>query len=405
VVERRVPRWSELRELIRPRPITGSAVDRRLARAANVRDIREIARRQVPRAVFDYTDGAAGEELSLARARDAFARVEFRPSVLRDVSVVDPSTTILGGPSSLPLVFAPTGFTRLMNTEGEPAVARVAQRVGIPHALSTMGTTSMEALAAAAPDVRRWFQLYLWRDRDASVAMVERARRAGYEALVLTVDTPVAGPRLRDVRNGFTIPPALTLRTVANAALHPRWWIDLLTTEPLEFASLSSWGGTIGELVDKVFEPAATIADVDRLRADWPGKLVVKGVQTVDDAVAVVDRGADAVIVSNHGGRQLDRAPTPLEVLPDVVAAVGGRAEVYLDGGILDGADVVAAVAFGARACLVGRAYLYGLMAGGEKGVQRVADLLGAEIRRTMQLLGVTSTAELTPDRVRLRTH
>jgi len=405
VVERRVPRWSELRELIRPRPITGSAVDRRLAKAANVRDIREIARRQVPRAVFDYTDGAAGEELSLARARDAFARVEFRPSVLRDVSVVDPSTTILGGPSSLPLVFAPTGFTRLMNTEGEPAVARVAQRVGIPHALSTMGTTSMEALAAAAPDVRRWFQLYLWRDRDASVAMVERARRAGYEALVLTVDTPVAGPRLRDVRNGFTIPPALTLRTVANAALHPRWWIDLLTTEPLEFASLSSWGGTIGELVDKVFEPAATIADVDRLRADWPGKLVVKGVQTVDDAVAVVDRGADAVIVSNHGGRQLDRAPTPLEVLPDVVAAVGGRAEVYLDGGILDGADVVAAVAFGAHACLVGRAYLYGLMAGGEKGVQRVADLLGAEIRRTMQLLGLTSTAELTPDRVRLRTH
>jgi L-lactate dehydrogenase (cytochrome) len=405
VVERRVPRWSELSQLIRPRPITGSAVDRRLAKAANVRDIRAIARRQVPRAVFDYTDGAAGEELGLARARDAFARVEFRPSVLRDVSVVDPSTTILGGPSSLPLVFAPTGFTRLMNHEGEPAVARVAQRVGIPHALSTMGTTSMEALAAAAPDVRRWFQLYLWRDREASTGMVERARKAGYEALVLTVDTPVAGPRLRDVRNGFTIPPALTLRTVANAALHPRWWIDLLTTEPLEFASLSSWGGTIGELVDKVFEPAATIADVDRLRADWPGKLVVKGVQTVDDAVAVVDRGADAVVVSNHGGRQLDRAPTPLEVLPDVVAAVGDRAEVYLDGGILDGADVVAAVAFGARACLVGRAYLYGLMAGGEKGVQRVADLLGAEIRRTMQLLGVTSTAELTPDRVRLRSH
>jgi L-lactate dehydrogenase (cytochrome) len=405
VVERRVPRWSELSQLIRPRPITGSAVDRRLAKAANVRDIRAIARRQVPRAVFDYTDGAAGEELGLARARDAFARVEFRPSVLRDVSVVDPSTTILGDPSSLPLVFAPTGFTRLMNHEGEPAVARVAQRVGIPHALSTMGTTSMEALAAAAPDVRRWFQLYLWRDREASTGMVERARKAGYEALVLTVDTPVAGPRLRDVRNGFTIPPALTLRTVANAALHPRWWIDLLTTEPLEFASLSSWGGTIGELVDKVFEPAATIADVDRLRADWPGKLVVKGVQTVDDAVAVVDRGADAVVVSNHGGRQLDRAPTPLEVLPDVVAAVGDRAEVYLDGGILDGADVVAAVAFGARACLVGRAYLYGLMAGGEKGVQRVADLLGAEIRRTMQLLGVTSTAELTPDRVRLRSH
>jgi L-lactate dehydrogenase (cytochrome) len=400
-----MPRWSELSELVRPRRIPGTAVDRRLAKAADVRDVREIARRQVPRAVFDYTDGAAGAEIGLARSRDAFARVEFRPSVLRDVSVVDPSTTILGAPSALPLVFAPTGFTRLMNTEGEPAVARVAQRVGIPHALSTMGTTSMEALAAAAPDVRRWFQLYLWRDREASAEMVRRARGCGYEALVLTVDTPVAGPRLRDVRNGFTIPPALTLRTVANAALHPRWWIDLLTTEPLEFASLSSWGGTIGELVDKVFEPAATIADVTRLRADWPGALVVKGVQTVDDARAVVDAGADAVVVSNHGGRQLDRAPTPLEVLPDVVAAVGDRAEVYLDGGILDGADVVAAVALGARACLVGRAYLYGLMAGGEKGVQRVADLLAAEIRRTMQLLGVTSVADLTPDRVRLRAH
>jgi L-lactate dehydrogenase (cytochrome) len=398
-----MPRWSELSPLIRSRRVPGDAVDRRLAKAADVQDIRAIARRRVPRAVFDYTDGAAGAELSLARCREAFRRVEFRPSVLRDVSVVDLTTTILGAPSSLPLVFAPTGFTRLMNSEGEPAVARVAERVGIPHALSTMGTTSMEALAAAAPDVRRWFQLYLWRDREASAAMVERARAAGYEALVLTVDTPVAGPRLRDVRNGFSIPPALTVRTVANAALHPTWWFDLLTTEPLEFASLSSWGGTIAELVDKVFEPAATIADVRRLRTDWPGSLIVKGIQTVEDAREVVDAGADAVVVSNHGGRQLDRAPIPLEVLPSVVEAVGDRAEVYLDGGILDGADVVAAVALGARACLVGRAYLYGLMAGGERGVQRVADLLTAEMRRTLQLLGVTSIAELTPDRVRLR--
>jgi L-lactate dehydrogenase (cytochrome) len=403
VVARRFPRWSELSPLIRPRRLPGDAVDRRLARAADVPDIRAIARRQVPRAVFDYTDGAAGAELSLARSREAFRRVEFRPSVLRDVSAVDLSTTILGAPSSLPLVFAPTGFTRLMNSEGEPAVARVAERIGIPHALSTMGTTSMEALAAAAPDVRRWFQLYLWRDREASAAMVERARVAGYEALVLTVDTPVAGPRLRDVRNGFSIPPALTLRTVANAALHPGWWFDLLTTEPLEFASLSSWGGTIAELVDKVFEPAATIDDVRRLRADWPGNLIVKGIQTVEDAREVVDAGADAVVVSNHGGRQLDRAPVPIEVLPSVVEAVGDRAEVYLDGGILDGADIVAAVASGARACLVGRAYLYGLMAGGERGVQRVADLLTAEMRRTLQLLGVASVAELTPDRVRLR--
>ncbi len=290
-----------------------------------------------------------------------------------------------------------------MHAEGEIAVGRVAERAGIPHALSTMGTTSLEALAAAAPGARRWFQLYLWRDREASAALVERARAAGYEALVLTVDTPVAGPRLRDVRNGFSIPPALSLRTMTNAALHPRWWVDLLTTEPLEFASLRSWHGTVAELVDRVFEPAAMIADVRSLRATWPGSLIVKGVLGADDARAVVDAGADAVVVSNHGGRQLDRSPTPLEQLPAVVQAVGDRAEVYLDGGILDGADVVAAVAFGARACLIGRAYLYGLMAGGERGVQRVVDIMAREITRTMQLLGVASVAELTPDRVRLR--
>jgi L-lactate dehydrogenase (cytochrome) len=403
VVERRIPRWSELSGLIRPRRPAANATDRRLAAAATVGDLRAIARRRVPRAVFDYVDGAAGSEISLRRTRAAFERVEFRPSVLRDVAVVDPTTTVLGRPSALPLAFAPTGFTRLMHTEGELAVARVAERAGIPHALSTMGTTSLEALAAAAPGARRWFQLYLWRDREASAALVERARAAGFEALVLTVDTPVAGPRLRDVRNGFSIPPALTLRTMANAAVHPAWWFDLLTTEPLEFASLRSWGGTIADLLDRIFEPSATVADVASLRASWPGPLVVKGVLGADDARAVVDAGADAVVVSNHGGRQLDRSPTPLEQLPAVVAAVGDRAEVYLDGGILDGADVVAAVAFGARACLIGRAYLYGLMAGGERGVQRVVDILGREVSRTLQLLGVPSIAELTADRVRLR--
>ncbi|MET0765728.1 MAG: alpha-hydroxy acid oxidase [Blastococcus sp.] len=403
MVQRRAPRWSELRDVVRPRRPAGNATDRRLASAATVGDLREIARRRVPRAVFDYTDGAAGAEISLRRSREAFQRVEFCPSVLRDVSVVDPSTRLLGSPAALPLAFAPTGFTRLMHTEGETAVGRVAERIGIPYALSTMGTTSLEALAAAAPGARRWFQLYLWRDRAASAALVERARAAGYEALVLTVDTPVAGPRLRDVRNGFTIPPALTLRTMANAARHPNWWVDLFTTEPLEFASLRSWGGTVAELVDRVFEPAATLADVRSLRETWSGPLIVKGVQGADDARAVVDAGADAVVVSNHGGRQLDRAPTPLEQLPAVVRAVGDRAEVYLDGGILDGADVVAAVAVGARACLVGRAYLYGLMAGGERGVQRAADILTREVTRTMQLLGVTSVAELTPERVRLR--
>jgi L-lactate dehydrogenase (cytochrome) len=403
VVERQLPRWSELRQVVRPRRIAGDATARRLARAATVGDLREIARQRVPRAVFDYTDGAAGAEISLRRSREAFERVEFCPRVLRDVSAVDPSTTLLGGRSELTLVFAPTGFTRLMHTDGESAVGRVAERIGVPYALSTMGTTSVEALADAAPGARRWFQLYLWRVRDASAALVERARGAGYEALVLTVDTPVAGPRLRDVRNGFTIPPALSLRTVANAAVHPRWWVDLLTTPPLEFASLRSWGGTVADLVDRVFEPAAVLADVRTLRASWPGALVVMGIRDTDAARAVVAAAPAAVDVSNPGGRQLDRAPTPLERLPAIAAAVGDRAEVYLDGGILDGADIVAAVAFGARACLVGRAYLYGLMAGGERGVERTADILTREITRTMQLLGVSSVAELTPERVRLR--
>src|SRR3954463_9961410 len=248
----------------------------------------------------------------MRRSRAAFERVEFCPQVLRDVTVADPSTTLLGSPSALPLVFAPTGFTRLMHTEGEVAVGRVAERAGIPYALSTMGTTSLEALADAAPGARRWFQLYLWRDREASAALVQRARAAGYEALVLTVDTPVAGPRLRDVRNGFTIPPALSARTMANAAVHPRWWVDLFTTPPLEFASLRSWGGTIADLVDRVFEPAAVLADVASLRASWPGALIVRAIRDPAGACAVVDAGADPVVVSNHGGRQLDRSPTPL---------------------------------------------------------------------------------------------
>ena len=402
---RRRPRWSELQEVLRPAGVPLHATDRRLARAASIADLRRLARRRAPRAVFDYTDGAAGEELSLSRSREAYSRVEFSPRVLQDVSGVSTSTTILGKPSAAPWAFAPTGFTRMMHTEGEPAVARVAARVGVPYALSTMGTTSIEQLAADAPDVRRWFQLYLWRDREASRDFVARAQAEGYEALVLTVDTPVAGPRLRDVRNGLTIPPTLSLRTFAEGSLHPAWWWDLLTTEPLEFASLHRFEGTVAELVGTMFDPAASMADLTWLREAWDGPLIVKGIQNVADARAVVDAGADALVVSNHGGRQLDRAPVPLEVLPSVVDAVGDRAEVYVDGGILSGGDIVAAVALGAKAALVGRAYLYGLMAGGERGVQRSAEILQQEIASTLALLGVSRISDLSRDHVRLRLH
>jgi L-lactate dehydrogenase (cytochrome) len=397
------PHWSELQPILRPRKTTLNPTDRRLATTASIADLRRLARRRAPRAVFDYTDGGAGDEIAMQRSREAYDRIEFRPHVLQDVSEVDATTSILGRPSAAPIVFAPTGFTRMMHTEGEVAVARVAARTGIPYALSTMGTTSIESLADAAPKGRRWFQLYLWRDREASRDFVTRAHESGYEALVLTVDTPVAGPRLRDVRNGLTIPPSLSLSTFVDGALHPAWWFDLLTTEPLEFASLNRFEGTVAELVGRLFDPAATIADLVWLRSIWDGPLVVKGILTVEDARAVVDAGADAVVVSNHGGRQLDRSATPLEALPAVVEAVGDRAEVYVDGGVMSGSDVVAAVARGAQAVLVGRAYLYGLMAGGERGVQRAADILLREVSATLALLGVTRVADLRPDHVRIR--
>jgi L-lactate dehydrogenase (cytochrome) len=403
VTERRVPRWSELAPLIGHRPLVFSPTERRLSRAHTIGDLRMIARRRTPRAVFDYTDGAADAEISLRRARAAFRSVEFRPRVLRDVSQVDPSTKILGKRSALPFVFAPTGFTRMMHHEGERAVVRVAARRGIPYALSTMGTTSLEDVAATAPDAQRWFQLYLWKDQEASRELLRRAASNGYDVLVLTVDTAVAGSRLRDVRNGLTIPPSLTLRTITDTVTHPQWWINLLTTEPLRFASLSSWNGTVADLVNAMFDPTVGPQDLDWLRQSWSGKLVVKGIQTVEDARMVVDHGADAVVVSNHGGRQLDRAPIALHLLPAVVKAVGDRAEVFLDTGITSGADIVAALALGATACLVGRAYLYGLMAGGERGVDRAVQILDAEIVRTLALIGVTRVADLNPSHVVLR--
>jgi L-lactate dehydrogenase (cytochrome) len=403
MVQRRLPRPSELRSLLRPAPFLWDADERRLRRAASIADLRAIARRRTPRAVFDYTDGAADGEHSLRRARQAYARVEFTPTVLRDVSGVDTSREILGRRSSLPFAFGPTGFTRMMHHTGEPSVASVAQQFDIPYTLSTMGTTTIEDVAEAAPRARKWFQLYLWRDRGPAKDLVQRAADAGYDTLMLTVDTPVGGARLRDVRNGLTIPPALSLRTLADGALHPHWWFNLLTTEPLNFASLDATYGSIEDMINKVFDPALTIDDVAWLRETWGGKLVIKGIQSVDDAVRVVDAGADGVLLSNHGGRQLDRAPVPLELVEPTVQALGDRAEVLIDTGITNGADILAATALGARAALIGRAYLYGLMAGGRLGVEKAVSILSAEIVRTLQLIGVNSVDELRPSHVRIR--
>jgi len=403
VTKRRLPKPSELKQILRPKPIVLNPTDRRLAGAHTIADLRMLARKRTPRAAFDYTDGAAELEDSLRRARQAFRSVEFHPNVLRGVSDVDTGKDILGKRSELPFAFAPTGFTRMMNHEGEPAVARVAQRNGIPMGLSTMATTSIEDLAAAAPEARKWFQLYVWRDHKAGEDLMNRAWAAGFGTLMLTVDTPVAGARLRDVRNGLTIPPALTLKTFVDGAMHPAWWFNLLTTEPLTFASLSQFDGTVAELLNQLFDPTLNFDDLDWVRQTWPGKLVVKGIQNVDDARDVVKHGADAVLLSNHGGRQLDRAPTPIELLPAVLDEIQGDAEVWIDTGILSGGDIVAAIARGADAVLIGRAFLYGLMAGGERGVQRCVDILRAEMVRTMQLLGVRTLADLKPSHATMR--
>jgi len=400
MVTRRFPRPSELAPLMRFKKPELNGKKRRLQGALTIHDLRAIAQRRTPKAPFDYTEGAAEAEISLGRARQAFEDIQFHPSILRDVSTVDTGWDVLGKRVELPFGIAPTGFTRMMHTEGEIAGATAAAAAGIPFALSTMGTSSIEDVKAATPDGRNWFQLYMWKDRERSMQLVERAAAAGYDTLLVTVDVPVAGARLRDKRNGFSIPPALTVGTVVNALPRPWWWWDFLTTEPLAFASLSSWNGTVGELLDAMFDPTVTYDDLKWIKEQWPGKLVVKGVQTVDDARRLTALGVDGITLSNHGGRQLDRAPIPFHLLPEVVREVGKDTEVHLDTGIMSGADIVASVALGARFTLIGRAYLYGLMAGGREGVDRVIEILGDQVARTMRLLGVTSLEELEPGHV-----
>ncbi|WP_348788401.1 alpha-hydroxy acid oxidase [Leifsonia sp. NPDC080035] len=400
MVTRQLPQPAELLELMKFKKPELDAKKRRLDAALTIEDLQRIARRRTPKAAFDYTEGAAEGEISLARARQAFQDIEFHPSILRDVSTVDTSCEIWGGPSALPFGIAPTGFTRLMQTEGEVAGAGAAGAAGIPFTLSTLGTTSIEGVKAANPTGRNWFQLYVMRDREISYELVRRAAANGFDTLFFTVDTPVAGARLRDKRNGFSIPPQLTLGTIVNAIPRPWWWYDFLTTPKLEFASLSSTGGTVGELLDAAMDPSISFADLDVIRGMWPGKIVVKGVQNVEDSRKLVDLGVDGIVLSNHGGRQLDRAPIPFHLLPQVVEAVGDRTEVAIDTGIMNGADIVAAYALGAKFTLIGRAYLYGLMAGGRAGVDRTIQILQDQIVRTMKLLEVPTLADLTPAHV-----
>jgi len=400
MVKRQFPNPVELMKLMKFKTPTLNAKKRRLDGALTIHDLQAIAKRRTPKAAYDYTEGAAEGEFSLARARQAFEDIEFHPSILRDVSKLDTTTSILGGTSAMPFGIAPTGFTRLMHTEGEMAGAGAAAAAGIPFTLSTLGTSSIEDVKAANPNGRNWFQLYVMRQREISYGLVERAAAAGFDTLMFTVDTPVAGARLRDKRNGFSIPPQLTLGTIANAIPRPWWWWDFLTTPPLEFASLSSTGGTVGELLDSAMDPSINFDDLQIIRDMWPGKLVVKGVQNLEDSRRLADLGVDGIVLSNHGGRQLDRAPIPFHLLPTVAREVGKDTEVLVDTGIMNGADIVASIALGAKFTLIGRAYLYGLMAGGRAGVDRTIAILSDQIIRTMKLLEVVSIEELTPAHV-----
>ena len=401
-VRRVLPDPRELRHFLLPRVPPLQATRRRLTRALTIEDLRTEARRRVPRAVFDYTDGAADQEISYRRARAAFDAVEFMPRVLQDVSSVDTSCTLFGTTLDQPFVFAPTGFTRMMHHAGEPAVVRVAERRRIAYTLSTMGTTAIEDVAAAAPDATRWFQLYVSRDRELSTSLMHRAREAGYSALMLTVDVPTGGSRLRDARHGFSFPPRLALRSYADGLRHPAWSYNFLTTPPLGFASM---GGTTGDLaghMSRLFDPKMTIDDLAWIRREWDGPLIVKGVQSVADARKLAEVGVDGIVLSNHGGRQLDRAATPIMMLPEVSEAVGDRVVLGIDSGVMSGADIAAALASGASFVLIGRAYLYGLMAAGEAGVDRAAEILSTELARTMRLLGAPRLADLDADLVRL---
>jgi L-lactate dehydrogenase (cytochrome) len=403
-LKRQVPKVKDFAPLLNFKMPEANATARRLSNAHTIADLRRIAKRRTPAGPFDYTDGAADHEISIERSRQAFLDVEFQPGILRDVTNVDMTTAVLGKESALPFGMAPTGFTRMMHSAGERAVASAAARAGIPYSLSTVGTTSIEEVAETAPNGRRWFQLYLWKNRDLSLELIENAAKSGYDTLIITVDVPTTGNRVRDLRNGMSIPPQLTLKTLLDASYRPEWWINFLTTEPYSFAFDRTGSGSLGDLVSTLYDSSVTFEDLRWMREVWKGHLIVKGIQTVDDAERAFEYGADGIVVSNHGGRQLDRAPVPFHLLPRIVDRVGSRGTIMLDTGITSGADIVAALALGADFTLIGRAYLYGLMAGGEAGVTRCIDILSSEIERTMALLGVTSVSELNRDHVRALT-
>ena len=372
---------------------------RDLSKMTNIEDLRRVARRKVPKMFFDYVRSGSWTESTLHHNTRDFDPIKFQQRVLVDMTNRTLETTMIGETVKMPVAIAPTGFTGMMYADGEILAAKAAEKFGVPFSLSTMSICSIEDVAENTSKPF-WFQLYVMREREISYGLVERAAKAGFDTLFFTVDTPVAGARLRDKRNGFSIPPHLTMKTLLNAIPRPWWWFDFLTTPKLEFASLSSTGGTVGELLDNAMDPSINYEDLKIIREMWPGKIVIKGVQNLEDSKKLADLGVDGILLSNHGGRQLDRAPVPFHLLPEVVREVGNDVEVMVDTGIMNGADIVASMALGAKFTLVGRAYLYGLMAGGRRGVDRTIEILSDEVRRTMKLLQVHNIAELEPKHV-----
>jgi isopentenyl diphosphate isomerase/L-lactate dehydrogenase-like FMN-dependent dehydrogenase len=405
-LKRQFPRWKNIKPLLGWSLPKDPFADRKLKKVVNLAEMRLLSKKRVPKAVFDYVDGGANDELAFIRSQEVYSRVEFKARVLRDVSKIDLTANIVGQKSALPIIFAPTGYTRMMHYQGEIMVAKVCEENDLVYNLSTMGTTSSKEIGDQVPNVRRWFQLYLWRDRSQSLKFIEEAQAAGFEGLMLTVDTAVGGIKWRDMRNGLTVPPKIGLKTFFDMALKPKWWANLLTTAPLEFATFRNFNKPLSEIAAKVFDPAVTFEDVKWLRSVWKGKLIIKGIQTVSDAVELTKIGVDAIVLSNHGGRQLDRSVVPLELLPQVRSAIGPKGngpQIFIDGAIMSGADVLAAIALGADAVLIGRAYLYGAMAAGKKGVEKVVEMLRFEMETAMKLLGAKDLSELNPDFVNIR--
>ncbi len=396
-----------LRSVVSLKPIERDPVQRRLRSMANVEDYRLAAKKRLPAGVFDYIDGAAEDESAMARNASRFGDRTLVPRVLRDVSDISTNTTILGGEASMPLIIAPTGFPRIAHPEGELATARSAARHDIPFSLSTMGTRSIEEVAAVCSG-RKWFQVYVWRDRELTKDMLTRCKENGFEALYITVDTAVLGRRERDVRRGMSLPPKLGLDTFIEGAMRPAWVLEFLRNEPIVFSNVAvstqrlnhgtedgSSAVSLAAFINSQFDPRLSWDDVAWIRSQWDGPVILKGIQSVADAKIAVSEGLDAIALSNHGGRQLDSAPAIVDLVAPVAQEVGGEIEIYCDGGVRRGSDVVKAVALGANACMIGRPHLYALAAGGEQGVDHMLDFFQDGIEQTMALSGVSSIKDI----------